>query len=90
MTGRSVELVLPAMWMLPSDWRAFAAAISDGWPETPLARSQPQLDGDIEKDMVKRFHVEGYPTIIALDPSGKETKRFRYLSSRAMLEALGR
>ncbi|MGA2739531.1 MAG: thioredoxin family protein [Bryobacteraceae bacterium] len=49
-----------------------------------------KLDGDLEKDLVKRFHVTGYPTIIVLNSSGKEIQRFGYLSSEKMLEALKR
>jgi thiol:disulfide interchange protein DsbD len=49
-----------------------------------------KLDADLEKDLVSRFHVEGYPTMIVLDSSGKEIKRFGYLSSKEMLERLKR
>jgi len=49
-----------------------------------------KLDGDLEKDMVSRFHVDGYPTVIVLDSSGKELQRFHYLSSKQMVEALKR
>jgi thiol:disulfide interchange protein DsbD len=49
-----------------------------------------KLDGDLEKDLAQRFHVEGYPTMLVLDSSGKEIKRFGYLSSKAMLEMLKR
>ena len=49
-----------------------------------------KLDGDLEKDLASRFHVEGYPTMIVLDSSGKEIKRFGYLSSKEMLEILKR
>jgi thiol-disulfide isomerase/thioredoxin len=47
-----------------------------------------KLDGDLEKDLVSRFHVQGFPTIIVLDSSGREIQRFNYLSSKQMLEAL--
>jgi tetratricopeptide (TPR) repeat protein len=49
-----------------------------------------KLDGDLERDLAGRFHVEGYPTIIVLDSSAKEFQRFNYLSSKQMLEALKR
>jgi thiol-disulfide isomerase/thioredoxin len=49
-----------------------------------------ELDGDVEKDLVRRFNVKGYPTVIVLDAEGKEIQRFHYLSSKAMLEALKR
>jgi thiol-disulfide isomerase/thioredoxin len=47
-----------------------------------------KLDADLEKDLVKRFHVLGYPTMIVLKPSGKEKKRFGYLSSQEVLQTL--
>jgi thiol:disulfide interchange protein DsbD len=49
-----------------------------------------KLDGDLEKDLVSRFHVDGYPTVIVLDSVGKEMQRVHYLSSKQMVEALGR
>jgi thiol:disulfide interchange protein DsbD len=49
-----------------------------------------KLDGDLEKDLKKRFRVTGYPTVIVLDSSGKEIQRLGYLSSEKMLEALKR
>ncbi len=47
-----------------------------------------KFDGDLAKEMVERFHVAGYPTLILLDSSGKEIRRFSYLSSKEMLDAL--
>jgi thiol:disulfide interchange protein len=48
-----------------------------------------KLDGDIEKALVKRFTVVGYPTMVVLDPSGKETMRMvGYQSSKEILEKL--
>jgi len=47
-----------------------------------------KVDADLEKELVTRFHVEGYPTMIVLDSSGKEIKRFGYLSSKTMLQTL--
>jgi thiol-disulfide isomerase/thioredoxin len=47
-----------------------------------------KLDGDLEKELVARFHVSGYPTLLVLDPSGKELQRFNYLSSKEMLGTL--
>jgi thiol-disulfide isomerase/thioredoxin len=49
-----------------------------------------KLDGDIEKALVKRFKVAGYPTMIVLDPSGKELRRaVGYESSKEILTLLG-
>jgi thiol-disulfide isomerase/thioredoxin len=50
-----------------------------------------KLDGDIEKALVKRYKVVGYPTMIVLDGAGKEVKRLvGYQSSKEMLAALTR
>ena len=48
-----------------------------------------KFDGDTEKEMVSRFHVQGYPTVIVLDSSGNEVRRFNYASSKQMLQLLG-
>lgn len=34
-----------------------------------------KLDGDLQKALVARFKITGYPTMVVLDPSGKEVKR---------------
>lgn len=48
-----------------------------------------KLDGDIEKDLVKRYTVNGYPTMLVLDGSGKELKRIvGYQSSAQMMAQL--
>jgi thiol-disulfide isomerase/thioredoxin len=48
-----------------------------------------KLDGDIEKALVKRFKVAGYPTMIVLDGSGAESWRaVGYQSSKEMLALL--
>ena len=45
-----------------------------------------KLDGDLEKALVSRFKVAGYPTFIVLDPAGKEVRRFSgYMSSKQTL-----
>jgi thiol-disulfide isomerase/thioredoxin len=49
-----------------------------------------KLDGDLEKDLVSRFRVKGYPTLIVLDSSGREIQRFGYLSSKEMVGVLRR
>jgi len=48
-----------------------------------------KVDGDVAKDLVARFRVSGYPTIIVPEPSSQEARRFSYLSSKEMLKALG-
>jgi thiol:disulfide interchange protein len=48
-----------------------------------------KLDGDIEKALVKRYTVTGYPTVIVLDDGGAETSRWLgYLSSKQLLTFL--
>jgi len=48
-----------------------------------------QLDGDVEKALVKQFKVVGYPTIIWLDSEGKEVHRVvGYMSSKEVLAYL--
>ncbi len=48
-----------------------------------------KLDGDIEKALVKRFKVAGYPTMIVLDGAGAESWRaVGYQSSKEMLALL--
>jgi len=46
-----------------------------------------KLDGDLEKALATTFNVIGYPTMIVLDPAGKElTRAVGYQSSKQMLE----
>ena len=48
-----------------------------------------KLDGDIEKALVKRYNVAGYPTGLVVDATGKELKRFLgYQSSKQILDWL--
>ena len=48
-----------------------------------------KLDGDLEKALVSRFKVAGYPTFIVLDAAGKEVRRQSgYMSSTRTLEWL--
>jgi len=46
-----------------------------------------KLDGDIQKELVKRYKVAGYPTMLVVDPAGKEIWRaVGYQSSKEMLD----
>ena len=57
-----------------------AAALSDGFVGL-------KLDGDIEKALVKRYTVAGYPTMLVVDAAGKEVWRaVGYRSSKEMLD----
>jgi thiol-disulfide isomerase/thioredoxin len=65
------------------------------WTDTDVAAALTagyvgvKLDGDIEKALVKRFTVTGYPTMVVLDGAGKELQRLvGYKSSKEMLVAL--
>jgi thiol-disulfide isomerase/thioredoxin len=50
-----------------------------------------KVDGDEHKDLVKRFQVGGYPTMILLDADGKELRRGSgYHSVAKMVEMLKR
>jgi thiol-disulfide isomerase/thioredoxin len=50
-----------------------------------------KLDGDIEKALVARFKVKGYPTMVVLDSAGVEIQRAEgYLSSKEMLAFLAK
>jgi thiol-disulfide isomerase/thioredoxin len=57
-----------------------AAALSDAYVGV-------KLDGDVEKALVQRYKVAGYPTMLALDPAGKVVWRaIGYQSSKEMLD----
>jgi thiol:disulfide interchange protein len=48
-----------------------------------------KLDGDIEKTIVTRYAVKGYPTMLVLDAAGTEAARgVGYLSSKEVLALL--
>lgn len=48
-----------------------------------------KIDVDVEKALVARFRTTGYPTMILLDPSGKEIRRVAdYMSSKETLQFL--
>jgi thioredoxin-related protein len=45
----------------------------------------------VEKELVKRYAVGAYPTVLVLDPAATETLRFvGYRSSKEMIELLNR
>jgi thiol-disulfide isomerase/thioredoxin len=48
-----------------------------------------KLDGDIEKALVKRYNVSGYPTMVILDATAKESKRLvGYQTSKDIIAAV--
>lgn len=50
-----------------------------------------KLDGDIEKAIVKKYNVVGYPTMLVIDAAGKEVWRaVGYQSSKEMLALISK
>jgi thiol:disulfide interchange protein len=48
-----------------------------------------RVNGDERKDLVAKFEVSGYPTVVFLDPGGKELARARgAVPYQMMLEAM--
>jgi thiol:disulfide interchange protein len=48
-----------------------------------------KLDGDVEKALVERYSVAGFPTTLVLGPDGRETGRAAgYQSSKQLLDLL--
>jgi thiol-disulfide isomerase/thioredoxin len=89
-TGRRVLIDFETTWCGPcktmDEWiwnDAEVATILDA------AFVGVKLDGDIEKALVSRYTVTGYPTIVIADSTGRELKRASgYQSSKAMLAML--
>ncbi|HEX6973024.1 MAG TPA: thioredoxin family protein [Vicinamibacterales bacterium] len=82
-SGRRLLVDFEATWCGPcktmDEWiwtdAEVAALLSAGYVGV-------KLDGDVEKAHVKRFDVNGYPTMIVVDGTGKEAHRaVGYLSS---------
>jgi thiol-disulfide isomerase/thioredoxin len=49
-----------------------------------------KVDADLEKALIKRYKITGYPTMMIVDATGREVKRVvEYQSSRQMLGFLG-
>jgi thiol:disulfide interchange protein DsbD len=48
-----------------------------------------KIDADLEKAIVKRYNISGYPAMVVVDATGKEVKRvLDYQSSKQMLQFL--
>ena len=89
-SGKSILLDFEAVWCGPchtmDNWIWNDAEVAE---ELKARFISVKIDVDDEKELVKRFNTTGYPTMIILDATGKETwRKADYQSSKQMLEVL--